>query len=353
MLIVPGRPGIEGLTWWIYSPDGIRPTQESLRLTAGSQVIAATANEVAAVKVIHGLWRSGDPTIARNIFVVATTGLRPDMEYSLSSLSAVSSDAVTSRTLPPLSASKPITMGVGSCYGRVRGRNVDQWVKLKDIFNDRDNPIRFRFLCGDQIYMDLDPATDDVVDGKPNSMLRYQSQWIQDVPFRRFLASSPTMTLADDHEFWNNYPDRIDIPFSSKWKWAENELGGPVGQEFDRAFALFQAGLNLDPRAVVDDTSVENREKMDRLLRDDARTFSIDLGFLNILALDVRTRRTSMSYDGSKPKVAVPHFDPQAAGLKGGVDSSRLPDVSWLEKVKDWLGNLQTPGVLILSQPLV
>lgn len=334
MLIIPGRPSPSGLTWWVYAGQGARPLPEDFKLTVGAKEAASRLPGIRSTFTIHGLGRSGEPPEAQRAYVIATTELAADTEYTLTHTG--SGMTVASRTLPALESFKPVSMGFGSCYGRVRGKGIDAWAKLNAIFNDPNNPLRFRVLCGDQIYLDLDPADDGAIKlSKPPIWRRYLQQW-QFLPFQNFLLSSPTMVMADDHEFWNNYPDRNNL-----WnRWAEDELGGPTGREFDRAFSVFQAALNIAPGDLVDDRTAANRSLVDKILRDRARTFEIDLGYALVLVLDVRTRRTSMNYDGGHPQLAAPTFPD-------------MPNVQWLANTLARLQHVDVPCVLILSQPVI
>ena len=334
MLIVPGRPSSTGLMWWIYASDGARPSPQDFKLTIGPKESASSLPGIGAIFTIHGLGRGGEPAEAKRSYIVATTGLQADTAYALTHVR--SNFTVASRTLPARESFKPVSLGFGSCYGRVRGKGVDAWTKLNSIFNDPNNPLRFRVLCGDQIYLDLDPADDGAVKtDKPPLWRRYLEQW-QFLPFQQFLVSSPTMVMADDHEFWNNYPDRYNL-----WNWwAEDELGGPVGREFDRAFSVFQAALNIAPEHLVDDATDANKQLVDGMLQDQARTFELDLGYVTVLMLDVRTRRTSMSYNGGRPELAASAFP-------------NMPNVRWLANTVNRIRHTDVPCVVILSQPLI
>ncbi|HJT19233.1 MAG TPA: alkaline phosphatase D family protein [Nitrospira sp.] len=265
---------------------------------------------------------------------MATSDLEPDTEYTLTLTDEA--DSASARTLPVAGDLKPLSIAVGSCYGRSRGKEIDAWLQLKDSFNEPNDPLRFRILCGDQIYLDLDPDDDGTIKiFTPPVWKRYLEQWL-DQPFRDFLTASPNIMMADDHEFWNNYPVR-----NRGWNfWGDRELGGETGQRFDRAFSLFQAALNLDAGRLVDDSSEANRAAVDRQLRDSVRTFEMDFGFMKLLILDVRTRRTSSTFNGGNGRLAAPRFD-------------GLPNVRWLEDTIRSLKALTVPAVLVLSQPLV
>lgn len=334
MLIVPGRPSADGLTWWFYSGDETRPAREDLSLTLGPPEAASSSPRIRSAITIHGLGRPGEPSVAQQAYVIATTALVADREFTLTHIRT--GVAAASRTLPSLNSFNPVSIGFGSCYGRVRGKGIDAWANLSSIFNDPKNPLRFRVLCGDQIYIDLDPADDGaVMRDKPPLWQRYIRQW-QFLPFQNFLVSCPTIMMADDHEFWNNYPDCNNL-----WNWwGEDELGGSIGRKLDRAFSIFQAALNIAPSDVLDDQTEASKSVIDGILRDQARTFELDLGYVVVLLLDVRTRRTSLKYKGGHPEVAAPIFP-------------NMPSVQWLANTVDRLRRADVPCVLILSQPLI
>jgi len=209
-------------------------------------------------------------------------------------------------------------MAIGSCYCEATDKGAEHWSVLKSF--GLDNPLRLRVLCGDQVYLDLSQASGNpIIMNAPNPWERYPEHW-ESRRFRAFLAALPTVVLADDHEFWNDYPHG-----NAYLLWDESQPNGPLGQKMNRAFAVFQAALNLDPAAVVDDG-----QEIDRLLSEEAPTFLLDLGLLQLFVLDTRTRRTR--YDASRPRFT--------AG-------------PWLQRAIQWIQNLTTPGVLLVSQPMV
>jgi hypothetical protein len=182
---------------------------------------------------------------------------------------------------------------------------------------DGDDPVRIRFLCGDQIYMDLSPQTGmPAAPDIPQPLFRYDAQWRDaKTSFAQFLAAAPTLVLADDHEYWNDYPH------ANVWlNWDKGGAGSPLAREMDEAFQVFQAGLNVPPADVVG--GVVDLEHV--------RTFRLDVGGLSLFALDTRTRRNR--YDDSWPG-----FAPRA----------------WIDALGDWAAGLRAPGVLVVAQPLV
>jgi hypothetical protein len=170
--------------------------------------------------------------------------------------------------------------------------------------------------------MDLSPITGlPIVTPAPDPWTKYVEHWA-DARLRPFLAASPTLVMADDHEFWNDYPH------SNAWLlWDEDRPGGPLGNRMDRAFSVFQAGLNLEASRIPANSTV-----LARLLADQARTFDFTAGPGRFFFLDTRTGRTR--FDSKAPP---PGFT--------------RPD--WLARATAWLRALPGPGILVVSQPVV
>ncbi|HVU00353.1 MAG TPA: hypothetical protein VHE30_01325 [Polyangiaceae bacterium] len=311
MLVVPGRPTSDGLTWWVLSEDSGAPHVE----------LVGPDGEDAGV-VIRPLSLPQDGPVAKRCFLVSTTALRSDSVYRLDASRNGVLASASSRTLPAsLPVGQSFTVALGSCYSIANdpGLTASYPPKLHDP-NGRD-PIRLRFLGGDQLYMDLTASSGSpIIVGAPDPWEKYLAQW-ERLQFSTFLRASPNLVLGDDHEFWNDYPHK------SAWlTWSESERGGPVGRAMDRAFSLFQVGLNLEPGAV----QAPPGGNLGALLGGVGRTFSLDVGPLSFFVLDVRTARTR--YDAGQP-----HFTA----------------VPWLSAARAWIQGLRGPGVLVLSQPLV
>jgi phosphodiesterase/alkaline phosphatase D-like protein len=125
--------------------------------------------------------------------------------------------------------------------------------------------------------------------------------------------------LADDHEFWNDYPH------GNIWlTWGESSPTGPLGKRIDSAFTLFQSALNLDAAQLIADP------KHHDLLPAEGRTFRFRLDPLSFFVLDVRTRRSR--YD---------------------VDRAGFAPRYWLDDALDWARTWNGPAVLAVSQPMV
>lgn len=311
MLVVSGRPASQALLWWILGETDAAP---AVRLQGPG---ASQPN-----LVCQRLGTSSDSHLARRAFVVAATGLRPDTSYVLEVSSGNEQTQTASRTLPPrLELNQPFTIAVGSCFNLPRDRGITAFYPPERHRDGGDDPIRLRALCGDQIYMDLSPnSADALIFEAPEPWERYRLQW-DDPTFAAFLRKSPTLMLADDHEFWNDYPH------SNAWLlWDERRPGGRLGTRMDRAFEVFQAALNLDPAVVA----TPGGPGLKALLEHQARSFEVDVDPLHLFFLDTRTARNR--YDDAPPRFA---------------------HATWCERLVRWLHEPHGAHVLFLSQPMI
>ena len=203
-------------------------------------------------------------------------------------------------TLPeslPSSSEKPFTVGIGSCFytkhdGGRAGRAYEALFK-----NDKLKP-DIKFLAGDQVYIDIGLGLYplDEEDCQIRIADDYAESWEL---LRSILRRGGTWMLADDHEYWNNYPylkgfnpylitlDMSD-DFKNRWESAA-KMGVDVVQQMKTI-----------------------------------RTFNIgsDISFC---VADLRSERTDSGFVSGK--------------------SFKL--------LMSWVKSLTTPGVLVIPQPLI
>jgi hypothetical protein len=130
------------------------------------------------------------------------------------------------------------------------------------------------------------------------------------------------MMLADDHEFWNDFPhQQVHV------LWDPDSANDPLWRELIEAYEQFELPLNLDPRSVA---AAAGPEQLLFAVRREGRSFSFSVRPLEFFALDTRSDRTLHDLPQS-------HF----------VAPNRL------DAVVQWLARLQGPGILVLSEPFV
>lgn len=204
------------------------------------------------------------------------------------------------RTLPnkiPNQQQKPFTIGVGSCfYSKHDGGQVGQ--AYQALYEHKDLSPDIKFLTGDQVYLDIGlgwyPL--DATDVQDRIADDYAESWEL---LRSMLRRGGTWMLADDHEYWNNYPYlkgfnpylvTLDLSSSFRKRWEHAaQLGVSIVQQ-------------IKP----------------------IRTFDIGKD-LSVCIADLRTERW---------------------------DNGFLSNESF-KLLSNWAKNLTTPGVLAIPQPLI
>jgi hypothetical protein len=168
-----------------------------------------------------------------------------------------------------------------------------------------DKPAALQLLVGDQVY--LDAPVRKVQSIGSNELYewmarRYAESWYGSLGY--VMRHAPTLFLADDHEFYNNFPTppsflpKLLLPgYRETWT-----------RVADGLFAALQDGASGTGG--------------------DVRTFAVGDGAISFCVLDTRRRR-----DHS--------VDPPLFASEGALDD-----------VVAWIGALSGPGVLVVSQVL-
>jgi hypothetical protein len=302
-MIVPGRPSSDALLWWhlgAWTPPTIEPAGPALQ--------------------VHDLSRLAPAPTPTGPRLIAAAGLNPDTEYRLT----VGSETCRSATFPTaVSPARPFRVSLGSCF--YHDSNPGNSTVYDGLLRRAGPRIDLRFLCGDQLYMDLSDGLGSMIDGflrAPDPWRKYLEQW-QARDFPRFLAATPSVLQGDDHEFWN------DFPHEKVWiRWADKSPTSPIQVALDKAYSAFQLSLNLPPAQIAAGATAAD---VDQLLDGPARSFAIDIPPLSFFNLDLRSRRTI-------------HDHPVRSELARPAD---------FQRAINWLANLNGPGVLVVPNPIV
>lgn len=232
-------------------------------------------------------------------------GLDDNTEYTFSLVDGNGEviEAVNFFTLPEnLNQIDELYIAAGSCY----------WLysySRKLIFQNYPpkgiSKPRIRFLMGDQIYNDMFGPSESAVLYTPETYINYKHQWDDD-NFINFITQSPNAVLADDHEFWNNYPH-----YSLQLAAWQNDLNKVEVERVEKESidALNNYQLTLNPNS--------------------SKSFSFDVSPLSFYVLDTRIDRTHYETHNT------PHF---------------IEDKVSLLK---WINTLTGPGVLVISGLIV
>lgn len=160
----------------------------------------------------------------------------------------------------------------------------------------------FKFMAGDQLYGDW-PS--EVAPGRPHVALyaaRYEEYWGNSV-YQELLQTTPNFFMCDDHEFWNDYPER-QIHLARTWREEDRKECGVAA---DQLYHCYQRCANPG----------------------DNRWYNFKVGKVSFFVADSRSRRTEINCkDG-------PHF---------------FEAEQWTA-LEAWAQHLNGPGVLVIGQP--
>ena len=232
------------------------------------------------------------------------TGLRPRTRYAFSLL-ADGAPASTAQltTLPaelPLLGEKPFTVLLGSCFSQQQ----DEEGKVGKTYALMPATARpeVKILCGDQVYLDS-PWQRFAMHTHSEAELRwiffdnYRKTWKQDPGFAQLLAQGANYFSSDDHEYWNNAPNRATV-IRDTWPLTDKrEEWLRAARELYRAFQT--------PASVAE----------------------ISVPPLSVLIIDTRFDRS--------------------------VDRATFMSDKDLDAVEQWVAALEGPGVLVVGQPVL
>jgi len=185
------RTTAPALTWKLdgqpSTPDAIRP--------------------IASVR--KGSLLDGDPPRAFS-GLYEFTNLQPDMTYRVTAKADQEEAGLTTWTLPaevPFDLGESFNVLLVSCFHRDEDRE-GQAGEVVAALKAQWKP-DLTLLMGDQVYLDLPTLQnfDDKLVWLADKFERdYMLNWRGPTGYAKVLAAAPSVSLPDDHEFWNNYP---------------------------------------------------------------------------------------------------------------------------------------------------
>jgi hypothetical protein len=239
---------------------------------------------------------------------VALPGLAPRTTFNLRLLRGAQTLADAQITtlpdrLPVKGIDKAFTVFLGSCFCAARDPGCTVGSSFLRI--PTESSPELKFLCGDQVYLDSPSShysihRHSVEELQTELFENYKSTWTQGPRgFSDLLKQGANYFSSDDHEYWNNAPDKAPLVL-------------------DTFFPLFR----------------NRREDWLRIARELYSVFqtpdlasSFRVGQLSFLNLDTR-------------------FDRQS-------DQSTFIKQANLTKLGRWVKGLTGPGVLVIGQPLL
>lgn len=281
LAVYPQATSVPGaIQLWIGQFDTARPLPPQVSV---DQAPAGAAVQVLLPPTpIRDAMRAAPGSPANHRSVVRISGLAPGESYTVRVDVGGESRSLSVRTLPsqlPRLTDGGFNIFLCSCYYQPEDAS--------GTFGNVINKILMRpdltFMMGDQIYGDL-PLDIDWPGGASIANLlggkyirNFASRALESGGLSRVLQRSPVVCVADDHEYWNNYPFRqAQLPNtwtkvdSKAWKKAAMELyeDYQLGPGLAPGFAF---RLDIDPlKILVLDTRSLRDEGFVRLLDVDA-----------------------------------------------------------------------------------
>jgi hypothetical protein len=287
--VVPGTPLEDGAGWriWYSAPGDFKPA---------GVTVTRRGSPVESKQVFQSL----EPLegVKRRMGVLTVTLADPGSAGELHEVSIPEAGTYEWRTLPSTLPEQGLTLLFGSCFWRPGDKEGAYSAAIREL--TRRFAPAFQILAGDQVYQDYPPVRPV---GNMTKVFadRYDDYW-GDPGYQEVLRSSPNLFTCDDHEFWNNYPEKQTwIPHTWDAKRKESAL---AAQE---TYHRYQRSANPDGR----------------------RYFRLAIPPVSFFVADVRSERDDLK-------------DPKHRVIK---------DPQWKE-LEDWATTLQGPGVLALAQPL-
>ena len=293
--VVPGAPLEAGGGWRIWYS---RPGKDDFA-PGPVQVSRGGRNE--SLTIDDPPWRLHEPVEQLNrrmgILTVKLDEPDPGAEYELD---IPELPAPLRWRSMPATIEDGVTFLLSSCFWLPNDKEGAYGAAVRDL-TKRLRPA-FKLLVGDQVYQDY--PMNWFMPGSTFSLFanRYEQYWGHP-SYQEVLRATPNYFVGDDHEFWNDYPER-QIQIGRTWKADSRASCAEAGQKL---YHLYQRSANPD----------------------EGRFYRFAIGQVSFFICDARSERTVFDIDS-------PHF---------------FSDEQW-QALETWIDELRGPGVLVLGQPL-
>lgn len=296
---IPGMPLRDSLRGLLMMTPGSAP-RVALRDRASSTQKVCRVTRLTPSAAFDA-WLTGAHDLA--LYALEATSLDPATDYEWD----ISGDPTrfAARTLPAALPAEGLAVAASSCHYDYFNTSTNALASFRAV--QKRERVAFRLLLGDNLYLDVAPDQRRFSDGYEETAHRYARYWAQG-DYGELLSACASSTTWDDHEFWNNYPER-QPHLSRSWesRRAQYEAAAQEG------IALFQLPLNPPPT------------------RPGGRCHRFSVPPLHVFVADTRTSRT-------RCRDQLP----------------RLMDDEDLAALERWLTDaaMRGPRVLVLGQPL-
>lgn len=297
--VVPGAPLATGKGWRIWyswaSPRPFRPAP--VGVTRDGTPEPTSQADWVVLPDEDGLERR------IGVLTVELANPNPGVTYDIDIPEAGRPLPLRWRSMSAVLEDAPVTFLLASCFWRNADKEGVYSAALRDLVK-RERPL-FKFLAGDQVYLDWPVSFAFWKSAMEITAGRYQDYW-GDAKYREALLTCPTLYMCDDHEFWNNYPER-QIQLQRTWSSASRRAYGSAARTLYHHYQVAANGT-LKP------------------------WYGFRIANVSFFVADTRSERDRRTYSGGN----VPHF---------------IQNRQW-QDLETWFANLNGPGVLVLGQPL-
>ncbi|MGH7831233.1 MAG: alkaline phosphatase D family protein [Candidatus Binatia bacterium] len=299
MWIVPGAPLAAGAGWRIwYSRPGhgdFRP--EPVQVFRSEKQEETESQEWNLLPDLAGLDRR------MGILTLKLATPKPGALYEIQLPEVSSSEPFRWRSLPDSIEPEGFSFMFASCFWRPNDKEGHYAEAVKALH--KLHPFAFKLLIGDQVYCDW-PADYTPDFGAQSEVKlcadRYREYW-GDEKYREMMGTSPNFFTCDDHEFWNDYPER-QMHLTRSWE----KYREPYSQAAQALYDRYQKQNNPEGKP----------------------WYRFTIKPVSFFVTDTRSQRDFHREDGKA------HF---------------MPEEEWAE-LELWVKQLQGPGVLVLGQPI-
>ena len=295
--IVPGAPLENGAGWriWICAAGtkDFGPPVAEVKLAGQVQALAGPPD-----------WQLRPPLagLDRRIGVLTVTlqNPAPGKWFDVAIQVGGETSAFRWASFPDKIDEKGVTFLFGSCFWQNNDRE-GAFLRAVDFLTKKFQP-SWKFLIGDQSYQDfplVGLTTDDAV---PVMARRYDQYW-GDGKFLEALQATPNFFMCDDHEFWNDYPEKqIQL-----WQTRFDSSAKKFGTAALSLYETFQSCVNPSQP-----------------------WYQFKVGQVSFFVADTRSQRDK---------------------------AENAPNAHFFQKdqwtaLEKWAGSLSGPGVLVLGQPM-
>ena len=192
-----------------FCSNGCSSSELAPQWGAGYTDITTTASECPA-RCSTSPW-CGACGVAKGLYrAYELPGLLPDTLYTVTVQAGNQNATLETRTLPsavPTELNRWLNVLLVSCFHQAEDRKGLAGIIVSQL-QSVARP-HLTLLTGDQVYLDLPTLKDfpdDVAWLAEKFEKDYTRNWCGPLGYTEVLAAAPSLSIPDDHEYWNNFP---------------------------------------------------------------------------------------------------------------------------------------------------